>query len=330
MTRCEERHERLLPVIAAMAGNIVIACAKFVAAFFTGSGAMLAEGVHSVVDTGNQVLLLFGDWRSRRPSDSQHPFGYGSELYFWSLVVAIMLFGIGGGLSIYEGVRHLQRAVMPRDILWNYAVLGIAFVAEGASLCVAWRQFRIQSEARQLWQAFRDSKDPRVFVPLAEDVAALLGIGVAGTGIYLAQRFHMPIFDGGASIVIGAILAGVAVLLAVETRSLLLGERADASVLRRVREVVRREPAVAAVEEVVTLHIGPEEIALTLTISMTGEQELEQATLVVDRLKDEIAAVDPRLTRIFIELNAVEAASHRSRSAGRSGRVQRRHGAAGR
>src|SRR5512143_2435325 len=240
MTRRDTRQERLLPVIAAMAGNIVIACAKFVAAFFTGIGAMLAEGVHSVVDTGNQALLLLGDWRSRRPSDSQHPFGYGSELYFWSLVVAIMLFGIGGGLSIYEGARHLQRAVLPRDILWNYAVLGIAFVTEGASLCVAWRQFRAQSEVRSLWQAFRDSKDPRVFVPLAEDVAALLGILVAGAGIALAQRLQMPIFDGGASIIIGVILAGVAVLLAVETRSLLLGERADASVLRRVRDVVRR------------------------------------------------------------------------------------------
>jgi cation diffusion facilitator family transporter len=330
MTSPEERRERVFPVIAAMAGNIVIACAKFVAALFTGSGAMLAEGVHSVVDTGNQALLLFGDWRSRRPSDSQHPFGYGRELYFWSLVVAIVLFGIGGGLSIYEGLQHLRRAVMPRDVLWSYAVLGIAFVAEGASLCVAWRQFRIQSEARSLWQAFRDSKDPRVFVPLAEDVAALLGIVVAGAGIFLAQWLRMPVFDGGASVVIGAILAGVAVLLAAETRSLLLGERADASVLRRVREVVRREPAVAGVDEVVTLHIGPEEIALTLTISMTGAQELEQATVVVDRLKEEIAAVDPRLTRIFIELTAAESAPVRSRSAGRSRRVQRRHGVAGR
>ena len=311
----EAKRERLLPVIAAMIGNIVIAAAKFLAALFTGSGAMLAEGVHSVVDTGNQALLLFGDWRSRRPSDAEHPLGYGRELYFWSLVVAIVLFGIGGGLSIYEGALHLQRRILPRDVLWNYVVLGVAFVAESASLSVAWRQSRADGGSRSAWLAFRDSKDPRVFVPLAEDVAALLGIAIAATGISLAQWLQVPAFDGAASILIGVLLAGVSVVLAGKTRSLLLGERADPSVRRRVRQVVRREPAVSSLTDVVTLHIGPEDIALTLTITMTGDQALEVVTAVIERLKQEIAAVDPRLTRITIEVDAAPVRGRRRQRA---------------
>jgi cation diffusion facilitator family transporter len=296
--------EHLVPVLAAKAGNIAIAIAKFVAALFTGSGAMLAEGVHSVVDTGNQMLLVLGDWRSRRPADAQHPYGYGRELYFWSLVVAILLFGIGGGLSIYEGVRHLRQNAMPRDAAWNFAVLGVAFIAEGASLRVAWRELRRQSSAPTMWAAFRGSKDPRVFVPLAEDVAALLGIAVAAVGLFLAHHYGMPVFDGAASVIIGLILAGVAGVLAAETRSLLLGERAGRTVRRRVRRAVRRDPAVAGVADVVTLHIGPEEIALTLRITMAGGRDVAEATAVVERLKERIAAVDPRLTHIFVEVAA--------------------------
>ncbi len=323
MSEADTGHARRFPVIAALIGNLVIAAAKFVAAFFTGSGAMLSEGIHSVVDTGNQALLLLGDSRSRRPSDAQHPFGHGRELYFWSLVVAVLLFGIGGGLSILQGVQHLRRAVMPRDELWNYAVLAIAFAAEGASLCIAWRHFRSDAGSRSAWQAFRDSKDPRIFVPLAEDVAALLGVIVAAAGVFLAHRLRMPVFDGAASIAIGGILAGVAVLLAVESRSLLVGERADAGVLRRVRDVVRRQPG-ADLADVVTLHIGPEQIALTLTITMAGDQALTEATSIVDRLKADIAAVDARLTRIVIEVNATP----QRRAASR--RRMRRHAAGAR
>lgn len=322
MPRRSANRERLVPVVAAMVGNIVIAAAKFVAAFFTGSGAMLAEGVHSVVDTGNQVLLLFGDVRSRRPSDAQHPYGYGRELYFWSLVVAVMLFGIGGGLSIYEGVRHIRRAAMPGDATWNFSVLGVAFVAEATSLRVAWRQLRAQAGARSLWAAFRSSKDPRLFVPLAEDVAALLGICVAATGLLLAYRFAMPVFDGGASVVIGTILAGVAGLLALETRSLLLGEAAGRRVRRRVRRVVRRDPAVAGIAELLTLHIGPEDIAVTLRITMHGDRDVGEASAVIERLKERIAAADSRLRHIAIEVRAAPAPRP-----SRARRRSRRHGA---
>jgi cation diffusion facilitator family transporter len=296
---------RVVPVIAALTGNLVIAVAKLVAAFVTGSGAMLAEGIHSVADTANQALLLFGDWRSRQPSDRQHPFGYGRELYFWSLVVAVVLFGMGGGLSIHQGVQRLRIAVMPTDEAWNFAVLGVAFVAEGASLRVAWRHFREEAGPRSWWQSFRDSKDPRIFVPLAEDVAALLGVIVAVAGVYLTHRLHMPVFDAAASIGIGAILAGVAVLLAVETRSLLVGERADPALLRRVRDVVRREPG-ADLADLVTVHIGPEQISATLAVTMARGQTLGAALEVVERLKTRIAALDARLIRIVIELKAVQ------------------------
>ena len=313
MADSETRRGSLVPVIAAMTGNLVIAAAKLIAAFVTGSGAMLAEGIHSVADTANQALLLFGDWRSRQPSDRQHPFGYGRELYFWSLVVAVVLFGMGGGLSIYEGVQRLPVTVMPRDEAWNFAVLGVAFVAEGASLCVAWRHFRDEAGPRSWWQSFRDSKDPRIFVPLAEDVAALLGVVVAAAGVYLTHRLRMPVFDAAASIGIGAILAGVAVLLAVETRSLLVGERADPALLRRVRDVVRREPG-ADLADLITVHIGPEQISATLTVTMAGEQTLGAAMEVVEGLKAQIAALDSRLIRIVIELQAAQPRSSASRS----------------
>jgi len=312
MADSDTRRGSLVPVVAAMTGNLVIAAVKFIAAFVTGSGAMLAEGIHSVADTANQALLLFGDWRSRQPSDRQHPYGYGRELYFWSLVVAVVLFGAGGGLSIYQGVEHLRLAVMPRDEAWNFAVLGVAFVAEGAALRVAWQHFRDEAGPHSWWQSFRDSKDPRIFVPIAEDVAALLGVVVAAAGVYLTHRLRMPVFDAAASIGIGAILAGVAVLLAVESRSLLVGERADPALLRRVRDVVRREPG-ADLAALLTVHIGPEQISATLTVTMARRQTLGAAMEVVERLKTQIGALDPRLIRIVIELRAAARSRRRFR-----------------
>src|SRR5262245_40080202 len=162
---------------------------------------MLSEGIHSIADSGNQILLLIGEWRARRPPDEIHPFGYGREMYFWSLVVALVLFGVGGGLSVYEGLRHAGGAI--RDPFWNYVVLAIAFAAEGTSFVITVREFHRRRGRTPLWQAFRASKDPRIFVPLAEDTAALVGIVVAATGVYLSHRLDMPAIDAGASVVIG-------------------------------------------------------------------------------------------------------------------------------
>ena len=200
-------------VVAAMIANAVIAVAKFTASAITGSSAMLSEGIHSVADTGNQALLLFGNRRSHRPADRQHPFGYGPELYFWSLIVAMILFGLGGGFSIYEGIAHLKHPEVPQDPVWNYAVLALAFVVEATALRVALKQLAGKGTGKSLWQRVRDSEDPRVFVPVAEDTSALAGVVVAFLGIYLAQALDLPVLDAAASIVIGFLLAAVAVFL---------------------------------------------------------------------------------------------------------------------
>ena len=289
-------------VIAAMLGNVLIAAAKFVAAAVTGSSAMLSEGIHSVVDTGNQALLLVGDRRSRKAPDERHPFGYGRELYFWSLVVAIVLFGVGGGLSMYEGFAAVRRGGEARDPLWSYVVLGVAFVSESASLSVAWREFRRLQGTRTIWQAFTDSKDPRIFVPLAEDCAALLGIAVAFAGIWLSRRLAVPALDGVSSMVIGLILGAVALLLAGETRGLLVGERADQRILRRVRDAAGDDPDVLEISHALTVHMGPDEIVLNLGVYFRPDQSIQQVAAAAERLKARIRAVDGRISRVFVEI----------------------------
>ncbi|MGW8283528.1 MAG: cation diffusion facilitator family transporter, partial [Gemmatimonadota bacterium] len=211
-------------VVAAMIANAVIAVAKFTAAAVTGSSAMLSEGIHSVADTGNQALLLLGNRRAHRPADSRHPFGYSQELYFWSLIVAMILFGLGGGFSIYEGLAHLGHPEIPQNPIWVYSILGVAFVVEATALRVALGELSGRGSGRSLWSRLRECKDPRVFVPVAEDLAALVGVAVAFLGVFLARALNAPYLDGSASIVIGFILGFVALFLGYETRALLVGE----------------------------------------------------------------------------------------------------------
>ncbi len=297
-------HRAARVVIAAMLGNLVIAAAKFTAAVFTGSSAMLSEGIHSVVDTGNQGLLLVGDRRSRKPPDELHPFGYGRELYFWSLVVAIVLFGLGGGLSLYEGITHLRHPVEQRDPLWNYVVLVVAFAAEGASLSVALREFRRRWAATPLWRGFRASKDPRIFVPLAEDVAALLGLTVALLGVFLTRRLAMPVCDALSSILIGLILGAVALILAGETRGLLVGEPADPRIVRRIHAAAAEDPVVRGVRQVLTIHASPDQIFLNLAVYFRRDQSVDQVAAAVERLKRRVKDIDPRIMRIFVEVES--------------------------
>jgi len=316
----ESSHRATRAVFAAMLGNLCIAAAKFIAAAFTGSSAMLSEGIHSVVDTGNQALLLVGDRRSRRPPDELHPFGHGRELYFWSLVVAIVLFGFGGGLSLYEGILHLRRAPEPGDPVWNYVVLAVAFAAEGASLSVALRELRRRWGTTPLWRSFRASKDPRIFVPLAEDVAALLGLTVALIGVLLSQLLAMPVFDALSSMLIGVILGAVALILATETRGLLVGERADARIMRRIHAAAAHDPAVKEVRQALTIHTSPDQIYLNLAVYFRRNVSIEEMAAAVERLKRRVKAADPRIARIFVEVewrpNADEqSASSEKRSA---------------
>ena len=306
-----ESSGRKLVVYGALAANFAIAASKFIAAFFSGSSAMLAEGIHSTVDTGNEFLLLLGLRESRRPADEMHPFGYGKELYFWSLIVAIALFGLGGGMSIYEGITHLQQPSDTTDPFWNYVVLGVAFVAEATSWTIALREFKAKGKGQSFWKAFRTSKDPSVFTILGEDSAALLGLVVAFLGVFLSYRLNNPYFDGAASIGIGLILAAVALLLAYETKGLLVGESTDPDIVRHIHDLARTDPAVDAVRTPLTMHLGPEQVLLNMDIQFRPELSAHDVENAIDRLEKTIRAAHPQIKRIYIEAEALSARSRR-------------------
>jgi len=288
-------------VVAAMIANAIIAVAKFVASAITGSSAMLSEGIHSVADTGNQALLLFGNRRSHRPPDRQHPFGYGPELYFWSLIVAMILFGLGGGFSMYEGIAHLKHPEVPKNPVWNYAVLALAFVVEAAALRVALKQLGGKGSGKSLWQRVRDSEDPRVFVPVAEDMSALVGVVVAFLGVYLARALDLPVLDAAASIVIGFLLAAVAVFLGYETRALLVGEAISDRLIKQVGQICLADEAVDRVVRIMGVHLGPDDILLTLGLKFRSGYQVEEAAQAVERIERQIRGADPRITRVFVE-----------------------------
>lgn len=292
-------------IFAAAGANLAIAVSKFVAAGFTGSSAMLSEGIHSVVDTGNQGLLLLGLRQSKKPADDAHPFGYGKELYFWTLIVAILIFAVGGGMSFYEGIAHIRHPAPITDPTWNYAVLGLAILFEGASWTVAMREFRSQRRGKSIWGAIHTSKDPTLFTVLFEDSAAVLGLAVALAGIYLGHRLDNPYFDGAASLVIGAILAAVAVVLAIETKGLLIGEGADPAVRKAVRALAAADADVAEALPPLTMHFGPHEILLALNLRFRAELSANEVAAAVDRLEARIRVEHPDIRRIFVEAKAL-------------------------
>ena len=298
--------EKPIAVYGAAAANGVIAITKFVAAGFTGSSAMAAEGIHSVVDTGNQLLILFGIKRSKTPADERHPFGYGKELYFWSLIVAMLLFGIGGGMSIYEGIRHFRHPAELGDPTWNYWVLGIALVVESIAWWLALRELLKSQGERSLWQALRESKDPAVFIVLGEDTAAMLGLIVAFLGVYLGHRFENAAFDGIASVIIGLILAAVAVFLAYESKGLLIGESADLKVVRGIQEIGRQDEAVEEVAPPLTMYLAPREVLLTLEVDFKNNLSAEEVEQSIDRIEKRIREAYPQIKRIFIEAESLK------------------------
>lgn len=292
-------------VYAAVVGNLAIAVMKFAAAALTGSSAMLSEGIHSLVDTGNGGLLLLGIRLSKKPPDAAHPFGYGKELYFWSLIVAVTIFGVGGGISIYEGILHLIHPQPLEDPTWSYVVLALAFVFEGIVLAIALRQFLALKGQRGVWQSIRASKDPTTFVVVFEDAAALLGLMVAFLGIYLAHRLGNPYLDGTASIVIGSLLSSVAVFLAYESKSLLVGEGADPRTLESVRALAAADPAVESIARVLTMHFGPNTVLLTLDVQFDGRASASEAEAAVLRLEKVIQREHPEIKHIFIEARSL-------------------------
>jgi cation diffusion facilitator family transporter len=296
--------ESKVAVFAAIAGNLAIAVTKLIAAYFSGSSAMLSEGIHSLVDTGNGALLLVGLRMSRKPADEDHPFGHGNELYFWPLVVAILIFALGGGMSVYEGITHLAHPHQT-DPTWNYVVLGIAFVFESISCYFAFKAFRKEIRPGGIIRTIRTSKDPNSFTVLFEDTAAMAGLIVAFLGIFLGHLLGNPYLDGVASIVIGVILALVACFLAYETKGLLIGEGVDPDTLQSIRAIAGADEAVVQVKKSLTLHFGPSEVLLTLDVGFKENLSAEAVTQSINRIERTIRERHPAIKYIFIEAKAL-------------------------
>lgn len=294
-----------IAVYGAIAANLSIAIIKFGAALLTGSSAMFSEGVHSLVDTSNQLLILLGITRSRKPADKHHPFGYGKELYFWSLIVAMLLFGIGGGISIYEGVMHLQHPGELTNPTWSYVVLAIAFVVESAAFYIALRELRKEMGETSIWQAVRASKNPAIFTVLVEDAAATLGLAVAFLGVFLGHQFNNPYLDATASLIIGVILAVMAIFLTSESKGLLLGESASPALVRSVHRLVEADSDIKGAADPLTMHFGPSQILLNLDVQFREELSSAEVVAAVDRLESAIRAAHPSVKRIFIEAEAL-------------------------
>ena len=296
--------ESKLTLYAALVANLGIAIAKFVAAMFTGSSAMLTEGFHSVVDSLNQLLLLYGQKRSTRLPDERHPLGYGRELYFWSFVVAILIFAAGAGVSIYEGVTHILLPEPMRSPAINYIVLGVAFLLEGGSWTIAMREFARVKGDQGWWQAIRLSKDPPTFIVLFEDSAAMFGLVVAAIGITLSILTGDPRWDGVASILIGLVLAAVAFVLARESMDLLIGEPADPVMVAAVRAAIDGRSEVTGVNEITTVHIGPRNIFVGLSVDFEDHVPVGRIEALIAEAETELRARWPSIRAIYIKPQA--------------------------
>lgn len=290
-----------LVIHAALAGNLCIAIAKFVAAGLSGSSAMLSEGVHSLVDTINELLLLYGLRRAEQQPDSAHPFGYGRELYFWSFIVALLVFAAGAGVSAYEGIQHIRHPEPASNHLISYTVLGISMVFEGASWWVALREFRASKGSMGYVEAFRRSKDPTTFTVLLEDSAALLGLGFALVGLAAAQLFDLPVLDGVASLCIAGVLAVTAFLLARETKGLLVGEPAHPRVAERILAVANTDPDLRNANGVTTMQMGPDQVVAMLSAEFEDDRTTPQIEACITRIETSVKREYPELVALFIK-----------------------------
>jgi cation diffusion facilitator family transporter len=292
-------------LFAALGANLGIAVAKFVAAGFTGSSAMLTEGFHSVVDSLNQILLLYGEHASNKPADDVHPLGYGREIYFWSFVVAILIFATGAGLSIYEGILHIIKPSPIEDATIAYVVLAISFVLEGGSWLTAVREFRLTQGELGWWKAIRRSKDPATFIVLFEDSAAMFGLVVAAVGIFLAHSTGNPVWDGTASIVIGIALAIVAFMLARESKGLLIGERADPRLVDAIRAAFATRPEVTGVQEIITIHFAPRKVFVAASVDFVDAIAVGDIERLIADTEAALRAAHPQIANVYIKPRAL-------------------------
>ena len=288
-------------IYAALAGNGIIAVIKFIASAYTGSSAMFSEAIHSLVDTGNQILLLYGIKCSERPADKTHPFGYGMEIYFWSFVVAILLFGLGAGVSVYEGINKIQNPHPLQNQLVNYIVIGFALFFEGIAFLIAYRELGKKRGSKSLLKTLRASKDPAIFVVLFEDFAAVIGLVVAGLGIYLGEIFNLPTLDGVASIIIGLILAVTASCLAFEIKGLLTGEAASEEIVAGIKNIIKGESGVLYINEILTMHLGPTDILLNISLDFKDSISSGNVEETISALETKIKNKFPEIKRVFIE-----------------------------
>ncbi len=291
-------------IYGAIVANLAIATTKFVVAGITGSSAMLSEGVHSAVDTLNGMLLLLGIRLSQRPATPQHPFGHGKELYFWSLIVAVLIFGLGGGVSFYEGVQHIRHPQRLHDPTWNYVVLAAAALFESISFTIAWRQFRKQAGSTPFWASVHHSKDPSTYTVLAEDAAALVGLAIAAIGIAASHALDRPELDGAASVLIGVLLAGVATLLTWESRRLLIGEGIRPETAQTLRSIASAQPGVRDVGRVLSMYVGPDDALVTMDLSFVDGTSATSAADAIAAIEHQVHERYPTIQRLFIEAGA--------------------------
>jgi len=300
------KYSSVRAIYAALAGNLFVAATKFFAAFFTGSSSMLSEGVHSMVDTLNEGLLLYGYERARRKADIVHPLGYGREVYFWSFIVALLVFAVGAGVSLYQGGMRVFHPVAITDPVVNYVVLALSFLFEGMSWRVAYHTFREAKGELGYWEAVRRSKDPPSFMVLFEDTAALIGIVIAALGIYASGALQMPALDGVASILIGLVLGVTAIVLARESKGLLIGERAHPRVAASLESLAMDEPGVVSAHVILTVHLAPTQIVAALSIEYSDQLRTPQIEAMVERLERRICELHPEVKEVLVKPQTLE------------------------
>jgi cation diffusion facilitator family transporter len=292
-------------VFAAIAGNVLITVAKFIAAAFSGSAAMLAESIHSLIDTGNGALVLYGMRRSRKPADLEHPFGYGHELYFWTMLVGMIVFGLGGGMSIITGMSHLTHPKPPEDTTLNYIVIGVAAIFEAGSWYFGVKAFRHEQHGRGIIETIRATKDPTTFAVVLEDSAALVGLALAFLGIFLSVWLHAPWLDGAASLLIGVLLCVVAFVMVYESEGLLVGEGVGRATLQRLRSILQADESVESVAKLLTIYLAPDDVLLAMELRFHSAMTAVDIRHAITRLRQNIQKEFPNIRRLFIDATSI-------------------------
>lgn len=294
-----------IAIYGAIAANSAIAVCKFIAAFFTGSSAMMSEGIHSLVDTGNGILLLVGIRLAKNPPDLSHPFGYGNEIFFWSFVVAILIFSLGGGIAMYEGIIHILHPRELENVQWNYVVLILAMIFEGSALRVALKEFEVTRRGRPFFRALKESKESTTIAVVVEDSAALIGLIIALLSVALGQLTGWVYFDGIGSVLIGVLLVSVAYFFAVECKALLVGEGLGAHNIDKIQAILAAESNIATHNRPLTLYFGPNEVLVNLDVQFIDGLSSDQIEETVDRVEARIKAAVPKVNRIYIEAETI-------------------------